>query len=92
MRALLVVLALTGPAMGADLSAPARLLASEISSRKIVRITRSATILPCIRCRGHGLPWGGLVRTYKVGLPWGGLPDYCPPTRAVRRAVVVTKG
>ena len=56
-----------------------------------VRVLRTAS-LSCVTCRSPGLPWGGLRKTYAVGLPWGGLPDYCPPVRAVRSTVVVTKG
>ena len=45
----------------------------------------------CVKCRGSGLPWGGLRPVRRAQLPWGGLPDYCPPTVS-RSVVVVTKG
>jgi hypothetical protein len=69
-----------GPDMEVRVQRPARLVTVRAVSR------------PCIKCPGNGLPWGGLRKSHAVGLPWGGLPDYCPPVRAVRRAVVVTKG
>ncbi|WP_046861952.1 hypothetical protein [Microvirga massiliensis] len=56
-----------------------------------VRIIRERP-LPCARCRGDLLPWGGLRKTYKVGLPWGGLRDDCAPVRPVRRTVISVKG
>ncbi len=57
-----------------------------------VRVIRRE-VLPCARCRGDALPWGGLRKTYKVvGLPWGGLRDDCVPVRPVRRVVISVKG
>ena len=100
MRVLLVFMALVMPASvgAADLSssAPLAALTDEVAVEPFVvhprrvAVVRTASV-PCVKCRG-GLPWGGLRKTYKVGLPWGGLPDYCPPARAVRQRVVVTKG
>jgi hypothetical protein len=98
MRVLFTILALAlpGAAGAADLSlrGPAATAGEEVYVERVVarpvRAVRT-TYLPCIKCRG-GLPWGGLRRTYQVELPWGGLPEYCPPVRAVTRAVVVTKG
>ena len=101
MRVLLVFMALVMPASvgAADLSSSAPLAAGaeEVAVERVAARPRRAALVrtvsvPCVKCRGGGLPWGGLRKTYKVDLPWGGLPDYCPPPRVVRRTVVVTKG
>ncbi len=99
MRSLIVLLALSVPvtAMSADLSPVPVAETEKVTAERIVERPRRVhvvrtTVMPCIKCRGSGLPWGGLRPTYKVSLPWGGLPDYCPPVQAVRRAVVVVKG
>ena len=99
MRVLLILAFLMIPASAgaADLSSSAPLAADDVAvERVVVRPKRVAVVrtasVPCLKCRGVGLPWGGLRKTYKIGLPWGGLPDYCPPARVVRDTVVVTKG
>jgi hypothetical protein len=101
MRLLLSLLALAMPAAAtaADFSRPSGApdpAIVTVADRVIERPRRVAVVrtayVPCVKCRAHGLPWGGLRKTATMELPWGGLPEACPPVRAVRQTVVVVKG
>ncbi len=95
LAALVLALAMTGPAAAADLSlggsyveVPEVLLEDE---DVLPTHTRVAYKQHCGSCGAYGLPWGGLGPNRHVDLPWGGLKSTCAPVKAVRisRPIVV---